>query len=149
MGLLQSKALATCSCVDIALAVTNMGAAYEDYAMEVVAQNIDGAKLDSLREEDMSLVLERWGVNNRLHRLVLEKRLLHLKETQQGDYQEKQLSKQEWRRQILAKAQIEYAREKREYEILSAFQVVLQSKVEVLSRQCGATHSITPHCRHL
>ena len=149
MGLSQSKTFETWSSVDVALAVTNMGAAYEVYASEVVTQNVDGTKLVGLAAEDVNSALEGWGVNNRLHRLLLERKLQGLKEGRTGRSQKHLLPNEEWRRKVLAEAQMEYARDKLEHEALTAYHMILQSKVALLSRQCGTARSNTMYSRYL
>ena len=53
MGLLQSKALATCSCVDIALAVTNMGANTTfNAALAKLLNGTNDAALNTLEASD-------------------------------------------------------------------------------------------------
>ena len=149
---MQSKTLSTCSSVDIALAVAQMGAAYGDYANEIVNRNINGAKLAAMSVEEFNMSLENWGINNRLHRLVLERKLRNLKEDQQTQTLQEPslLSNDERKRQLLADAQLEYVKEQREYEALTAYQMILQSKVTILARQCGgAARSNSFHARNI
>ena len=75
MGLEHSKPVAQLQANDVATIVEQLGKHYEDAAKSIRENGVDGIFLASLSPKEVKETLDDLGVQNRLHRRVLERKL--------------------------------------------------------------------------
>lgn len=84
MGLEQSKPLEQWQASDVAAEVGNLGQQYTSYSAHLFENGVDGAFLASLSNEEVKETLDDLGIDSRLHRRVLEKKLNAVKAGKTG-----------------------------------------------------------------
>lgn len=78
MGLHQSRPLKEWGCEDVAAAISGLGQHYGPYVTAIQENSVDGALLLSLSVPEIRETLDDLKILNRLHRRVIEKKLLGL-----------------------------------------------------------------------
>jgi class 3 adenylate cyclase len=76
MGSSPSKPLIEWSTDDLKEAMSPLGLKYQPYCTAIAENSIDGSVLASLTEQELEEALEDLGITNRLHRLVLRKKMM-------------------------------------------------------------------------
>lgn len=79
MGLDQSRPLEQWQASEVARGVSKLGQQYDSYSAAFFENGVDGAFLASLTEDEVKETLDDLGVESRLHRRVLTKKLCGLR----------------------------------------------------------------------
>jgi hypothetical protein len=85
MGADQSKGFAEWTTTDVVDAVASLGQQYVDYEDVILDTPVDGEFLVELEEAEIEPTLVELGVRSRLHRRVLAKKILIIREAEVQD----------------------------------------------------------------